>query len=448
MEEKEARLAEKSNSTQESDLAEKSTPAEKSAPAKKPTTSKIPIIGQEDKFSRIFGIQTLTGLVAVVVLVWLIYVFASGDMYRFYASALFLFYALTKRMWVSVMMLGVFQTMILVPLRIIRLQRQDNIKEFQKKVEQLPTGPLRQKKVKDSYKMGNRTFLFYVVDFMIQLLTFLTIGRLFLTDFYANKIDPTRLYHFVPYPQYPIMDTWFKIPYVVVTKTISLGWKAVLIGWAVVIGLYLLIQIARRISQAVATRRAKKAARENSQPAGEEELQKEVDQKTKLVTRYTGGSVLLIMLAVWLLLTHLPTAFAFKIFTGDVGVPNRTLNTITAFSTFGILLYFAIPQIVRKGKLALKAGIPKEIVDKTQRSMLRETFSTATFVGLGAFFITNQIPSAFELSIFTLEVISLLSPLTLDRLILKSKQLELANQPPKIDEGEQVPVEFRQQNSI
>ena len=38
------------------------------------------------------------------------------------------------------------------------------------------------------------------------------------------------------------------------------------------------------------------------------------------------------------------------------------------------------------------------------------------------YFITNRIPSAFELSIFTLEIISLAAPLTLDKFILKMKK--------------------------
>jgi len=64
--------------------------------------------------------------------------------------------------------------------------------------------------------------------------------------------------------------------------------------------------------------------------------------------------------------------------------------------------------------------------------MFKDSLFTATLVGLGAFFITNQIPSAFELSIFTLEVISLLSPFTLDKAILGS----LALQKDKITEAE------------
>jgi hypothetical protein len=54
--------------------------------------------------------------------------------------------------------------------------------------------------------------------------------------------------------------------------------------------------------------------------------------------------------------------------------------------------------------------------------MVKNTFKKAAFLGLGAYFITNLIPSAFELSIFTLEIISFLSPFTLDRMIFASQK--------------------------
>jgi len=59
--------------------------------------------------------------------------------------------------------------------------------------------------------------------------------------------------------------------------------------------------------------------------------------------------------------------------------------------------------------------------DKTEAEMFKNSLFNSALIGLAAFYITNQIPSAFELSIFTLEIISLISPLTLDKLILNSK---------------------------
>lgn len=364
----------------------------------------------ENKLSSILGLKTASALLAVVIIVLLFYLLLSGKLFRFYASALFLFYALTKKMWVSVMMLGVFQTLILIPVRIIRVLRQDNIKNFEKKIEELPTGGLRRQQFRDSFKMGNRTLLFYVVDFLVQLFTFLTIGRLFLTDFYSVRLNPNLLYSFVPYPQYPIQDTWFKIPYLAVTKTTSLGWQGVLGGWAVVLVGYLIFLVLRRVTRSWA------AKNPDAQPP-------------RAFSRYAGVSLIFIFAVVAFLLTHIPTGVQFRIFTGDVSVPNITLNTITAIATFGLLVWFGIPKIIRQGRKALEAGVPEPVVSKTQKEMFKETMLSAVAVGLGAFYITNHIPSAFELSVFTLEVISLASPVTLDRAILninRNRQLSTA----------------------
>ena len=65
--------------------------------------------------------------------------------------------------------------------------------------------------------------------------------------------------------------------------------------------------------------------------------------------------------------------------------------------------------------------------------MFKDTLFSATLIGLGAFYITNHIPSAFELSIFTLEVISLAAPFTLDRLVLKGINVTRSSEDNKED---------------
>jgi hypothetical protein len=368
-----------------------------------------PTVSRENKLSSMLGIFSVTSLIALAIVAWLVFQFFSGGTYRFYASALFSFYALTKHMWVSVMLLGVFQTLILIPVRIIRVQRQNNIKEFQKTISKAGDSTTQVKQLHKKLKLGNKTFSFYLVDFMVQLTTFLTMGRLFLTDFYSVQLDPSRLFSFVPYPEYPIMHTWFKLPYLAITETVNLGFKWVLIGWLILVGLYLIIQVIRK------TMRRFQAKHVNSPPS-------------KILTKYTGGSMVLIMLVVWFLLTHVPTGMQFKIFTGDVSVPNRMLNSITAFTTFFLLLWFAIPKIIRTGRMAVKKGIPIHKVEEVQQRIFKESVFSAVLIGLGAFFITNHIPSAFELSIFTLEIISLASPFTLDKWILKNQNRKMNDQ--------------------
>lgn len=363
-------------------------------------------ITKESRLSNFTGILPLSSLLVLAILVLLIYAFFTGHIYRFYASALFGFYFLTKKMWVSVILLGVFQTALMIPWRIIRLTRAESIKKFQEKVQETSDEMVQRKKIKSDFSLGNKTFLFYLVDFMVQLTTFLTLGRLFLTDFYTKGLDPKMLYSWLPYPQYPIRDIWFKIPYPAVTKTANLGWKTLLIAW----GAIFIFQVLLMIFRAYRHQRRSRQARPSASPIS-----------FNRVSKYTTATFLLLLFFSWLIVKYFPTGLELRIFSGDVSHPNRTLNTITAISTFIILIWFGVPRIQRKGKAALASGIPLKIVEKTQQAMFSETVIAAFFIGLGAFFITNQIPSAFELSIFTLEVISLASPFTLDKAILRAK---------------------------
>lgn len=49
---------------------------------------------------------------------------------------------------------------------------------------------------------------------------------------------------------------------------------------------------------------------------------------------------------------------------------------------------------------------------------MRQSIKNAVILGLGAFFITNQIPCAFELSVATFEVLYIISPYTFDRFLI------------------------------
>jgi hypothetical protein len=355
-------------------------------------------VTKDSRLSGITGLLPLSSILTILIMIWLVYAFLSGGMYTFYASALFLFYALTKKMWVSVILLGVFQTILLIPLRIIRVMRSDNIDEFQKDINRLPDEALQRQQIKKQFHLGSRPFLFYVTDFLIQLTTFLTIGRLFLTDFYSRQIPPDKLYSFVPYPDYPITDTFFKIPYPAIGKTIDFGWKGVILFWLVLAICQVVIVLVRRALK-----------RQKDLPSGIVQSQ----------TRYTLGYFLLFFILSWIVMRNFPINWRPAIFSGSVAVPNRTLNTVTALATFGTLLWFGSQKIIRKSSAARKKGIDERTIEDTRKKMFSETVFDSGLVGLGAYFITNQIPSAFELSIFTLEVISLLSPFTLDKLILK-----------------------------
>ena len=373
-------------------------------------------------------IPVMSGLV-VVVLISLVFAFFKGWTFNFYANILFGFYALTEQVWVSVVLLGVTQTILMVPFRTIRVMQSHNIRKFQEKVDGLGREEQQIAKVKKTFRQGNLTFLFYVVDFMIQLTLFMSIGRLFLTDFYANKIDPNILLKFIPYPAYPLQGLWFKIPYPIITRSKDFGWWIVFLVWILILLSHVFIYIAKRMKrkfQVVAEKKTQEEVKESD--VGEKvkvqtNPQLESQQKTKQTLGFLGSSTVVLFIIAYFLVRKFPLAWEIRIFSGDVSAPNRTLNTVTAIATFILIVWFGLQDILRQGKLAQKNGITEDVIDATQNEMFKNNLFNGFLIGLGAFFITNLIPSAFELSIFTFELIAVSSPFTLDKFILKIRDI-------------------------
>lgn len=345
---------------------------------------------------------SLSTIFSLFLLFLLLFLFIRGDIYRFYASFLFLFYSWTERIWVSVVMLGVFQTLLMLPLRAINLTHSTHIKDFQEKIAKIKNESEQYFVLKQNVKQGNRIALYYIVNFTLQLVSYFSIGRLFITNFYTKQLNPDLLYSFVPYPDYPIKDLIFKLPYIKPVATTDLGMETIWLAWALIF----LIQIVVKILQRSFTN---KQLSKNKQ-----------GQIAQKIITVSDSLSIFIYLAVYLLLRNFPTVWQGAIFSGDVSVPNRTLNTITAIGTFITILWLDIPKINHKVKLARSQNIDEKIIFSTLKDMVKETLFSATLVGLGAYYITNYIPCAFELSIFTFEVISWISPLTLDKLILSS----------------------------
>ncbi|NMB57195.1 hypothetical protein GYA19_04665 [Candidatus Beckwithbacteria bacterium] len=344
----------------------------------------------------------LTSVIAILAIFVLIYAFFSGITIKFYASFVFLFYSWTQKMWISVILLGVFQTLLLIPLRVVKLFKENNIKEFKKTIEETQIKQQQQYKFKSSFSKGNKIVLFYSLDFFVELVSYISIGKLFLIDFYTTKLNPNLLYHFVPYPEYPIKDVFFKIPYPHVIETIGLKFSWILIAWGITFIIFAVFKIMK-----------------SSFDKNKERKDQPQNKVSKLIDS-TSGYFLLICFLLWLLLRHFPTQIDFRIFAGSVAIPNRTLNTITAIMTFLTLFWYGLQKNIRKAEIARNNGINEQVIEKTQKLMFKDNLIASLLVGLGAYFITNQIPSAFELSIFTLEIISLAGPVTLDKWIMKA----------------------------
>jgi len=357
----------------------------------------------EDRKTEIPPFSTAITFFAIA---FLVYAFFSKLTLKFYASAVFFFYHYIQHMWLSVIALGVFQTFLMIPFRIINLSLSVNVKEFETKVEELRDDTQQQILIKQTVTRGNPVMLWYLFNFLAQTILYLSIGRLFLIDFYNTKLDPNLLFSFVSYPDYPIKDPIFKIPYPAATSTIDYGLTTVFIVWGLILFYKFfhnkIISYYRRLPD-----------------------EKKFSSKGSSVFSYlknffiTSGSFITILLVLsWVLVRHFPKNIVIKIFTGDVGVPNYTLNAITAIGAFIIVLWLNLPKISRKAQLARSLGISEEVIFKTQKQLFIDNLRSASLLGLGAYYITRFIPSAFELSIFTLEIISFISPITIDRLII------------------------------
>jgi len=351
-------------------------------------------------------IQTVLTSLLIFLIIFALF---SGATYQFYASFLFLFYSFIGQIWISVVCLGVFQTILMIPFRIISLKKSVEIKSLKEQVEKLVKKADRQEILKKKVRKGNVAFLWYTLNFFVQTTSYLSLGRLFLTDFYQTKLNPQLLYSFVSYPQYPIKGLFFKIPYPVFTETIDFGLKKVLFAWAAIlvykIGVDSLVSYLRKSGGFVP-------------PGGEGDR---AFNFIKEVVKFTSYSAVLGFILSYLLIRHFPLAWEIRIFSGDVSRPNSTLNLITAVATFLIILWLDNSTIREKVKIIRDKG--PVIVKKMRKELYKNSFKKAFTLGLGAYFITNLVPCAFELSVFTLEIISFLSPFTLDRLIFRTREI-------------------------
>src|SRR3989344_3734315 len=140
-----------------------------------PADKKSFSIAHDPRITARVALPTLGTFASAAAIIFLIYAFFSGLSFQFYASFLFLFYGVTNSMWISVMMLGIFQTLLMIPFRIIRVVKTNNIKEFQRTVEKMEDRNRQGFTLKSGFREGNVTFLFYAVDFIMQVVSYISI---------------------------------------------------------------------------------------------------------------------------------------------------------------------------------------------------------------------------------------------------------------------------------
>ena len=367
-------------------------------------------VRQIDNSHRWMPFTTTLLLVGLIVLiVW----FFKGGSFRFYASAFFGLYYLTRRIWVSVILIGIGQNLLFLPMRFISLKLSTSLKDFQDELDKIKTEKDQYFLFTEKVKQGNVALVFYIFNFILNAIAFFSAGRIFLIDFYSQKLDPSLLYSYIPYPRYPLLGTDFNFPFFKITQTTALGWSTISQIFLVLLALFVIPRLLWRLVKIFLGKNKKVlSVRINY-------------NRFLLKVGGFGGSLFLLTLFV---LRHLPTSAVGIMLQADLTRPNRSMNLITAIGTFITTLHAGYIRHRLSVKKARQNDIPTKIIDRVFKQRMRQSVKNAFILGIGAFVVTSQIPSAFELSVATFEVLYILSPYTFD-LILKNSTAKITPPP-------------------
>lgn len=346
------------------------------------------------------NLPILSSILIVILIVISIWFFRGGS-FKLYASIFFGYYFLTKQIWFSVILIGITQNIIFLPLRFIGLKLSTRLKNFESEIEQNSGNQqylLLNKKVRE----GDSSILFYILNFVIQAIAFFSAGRIFLIDFYTQPLDPKFLYGFIPYPQYPLNGTDFHFPFINITSTTALPWDLIFRIWIIILIIFVAPRLIWRLVRFI--------FRRNKQI-----LQVRINYNRLLFWISGFGSTFFVLSLIFF--RHIPTSAEFIWLIADLTRQNTTMNFITAVGTFITVLHagYVSGNIIRQK--AISANYSKQKINLIFRINMRNSFKNALMLGIGAFLVTSQIPSAFELSVATFEVLYIISPLTFDRFL-------------------------------
>lgn len=334
----------------------------------------------------------------IIIFIW----FFRGGSFRLYASAFFGLYFLTRQIWVSVILMGILQNILLLPLRFIGLKLSTSLKQFEDELEDIKNEGQQYFLFTQKVRQGDPAIVFFIFSFVVNAIAFFSAGRIFLIDFYTKTLDPNYLYSFIPYPKYPLQGTDFYFPFFKITDTIALPWSKIFLIWLVISLAFAIPKFLWRFIRPILWRNQQiLSARINY-------------NRLILITTGFSGTVFVLSL---IFLRHIPISFEGWLLVADLTRQNTTMNFVTAVGTFITALhagYTRASLVSQEGRLN---HIPPDIIHRVFRNQMRQSFKNSTLLGLGAFLVTNQIPCAFELSVATFEVLYILSPYTFNRLL-------------------------------
>lgn len=346
----------------------------------------------------------LTTLLLVFLIVLFIWFFQGGS-FRLYASIFFCIYSVTHQIWISVILMGILQNIAFLPMRIIGNYFNNSLKDFEDELDKIEKEDQQLLVFNKKVKEGSLPIVFYIFNFFVNAIAFFSAGRIFLIDFYSDPLKLQKmnlLYKFVPYPNYPLQGIDLHVPLFKITQTMALDWSKIftIIGFTFLF--FIVLRLLWRIVRIFLTHNKKI-------------LFARIKYNRFLLTVSGFGSVLLIGTVIFL--RHIPTAFQGFIFIANLSHQNTPMNFVTAVGTFIVTVHAGYKGNSEAAKKAVLSNIPEAVVAKVFKDKMRQSLKNAVILGLGAFFITNNIPSAFELSVTTFEIMYMIYPYTFGLLL-------------------------------
>lgn len=330
--------------------------------------------------------------------------FFQGGSFKLYASVFFGLYYLTGQIWVSVLLIGILQNIFFLPLHFIWLKMSTSMKSLEDEIDAIKAPDEQYIVFQQKVRKGDFAASFYIFSFIVNAIAFFSAGRIFLINFYTQKLNPDLLYSWVPYPVYPLQGEWFKFPFFKVTETTAVSWNYIFIFWLSVTVFLAVLRLVWRFFKIFLS----------TNPTV---LRFRIGYNRILLA--VGGVGLTILVLSTIFLRNLPTQFTYMLLMVDLSRQNTTMNFITAVGTFLTTIMAGYKHNSIASANLAAGGVEKEVIDRIFREKMRQSVNNGLLLGTGAFFITNQIPSAFELSVATFELLYIISPYTFDRFLLQ-----------------------------
>jgi hypothetical protein len=351
------------------------------------------------------GVPFVTTL-AIAFLILILVLFARGQSFRLYASLFFGLYHLTKLSWLSIILVSIVQNIAFVPIRIISERFYVDLKDFEHELEKAHNEE-QYFVLKKQIRTGNLSVIFYIINFLLFFIAFISAGRVFFLEFYHTPIAQHWLFNWVPYPEYPLKGVIFYFPFFKITSTMALDWSLIAKMWLIPIIILALLRILWLLVKPLLGGNLKLL-----------QTRIKINHFKLIVSGFTGTLFILSLF----IMRHIPTGIAFQWLSADLSKQNTVFNIITALCTSFATVYAGYQHSKEQAYEARKRGIPEDIITKVSANTVRSSYKNAVLLGVSALWVTRLMPCSHDLSVLAFEALYFLSPITFDLLIPKNKK--------------------------